>query len=108
MDTGIGNFLKSARKRQKFTQQDVAKLLDRHLGWVNRLERETIGAPHDRVLLDKMATVYNVDLTELELRAGLIPSEYLQVVSAYPETARMFLDTLVKSVSKVQGPQVEH
>lgn len=91
----FGDFLKKARIQLDNSQSEIAKFLGRSGAWVNRIENESIPIPADRELLAKMALVYDVDLSELELRAGLIPGEYLSIVGGFPDGAIVMLDALV-------------
>ncbi|MBR1425315.1 helix-turn-helix transcriptional regulator [bacterium] len=59
----LANNIRTLRKKNKYSQEYLAELIDRTREHVNRLEKgkETIGFP----TFIKLATVFNVSLDEL-------------------------------------------
>jgi transcriptional regulator with XRE-family HTH domain len=85
----FGERLRELREEKKYSIKKLATTLGVNYTYVSKIENNR-SIPSSEVI-EKLATVFNVDISELKLQAGKIPDDVMDILKNNPKEVIEYL-----------------
>jgi len=81
-NTTLGEVIKEARKNKKYSQRELAKMIDLDFTYLSKIENNRTDYAPKEEAIRKIAEKLELEAEELIFLAGRLPSEYQKVMQA--------------------------